>query len=245
MNLYDQNKEKISQKEFIELYNKSYYVGAQRLVKRTVQNSCYTEEEIDELLKKGIETKKDVMHILAWKVGKIRHRDSDEKKEWVFHKGCENTEDGIMTLRNGKIDFNSFAEYIVENIIDLKKQSIIQPQQVLNKLKNEAPSGIGTVYLITILYFLSNGEYPIYDRFAKIAIDAIKGDFVPGEYIKYRALPAKDDVKFDYVMDEILSFKADINAIFGDAYEKNRDVDRALWVYGHSFVSGSKNCDES
>lgn len=233
MNYYNQSKKKISQKEFIESYNNSYYIGAQRLVKGTVQNSCYTEKEIDRLLEEGITNKKDVMHILAWKIGKIRHFDSKER--WVFHKGCENTEDGRMKLRNGEIDFNSFAEYIVDNIMDLERKSISQPQEVLNELKNEAPSGVGTVYLITILYFLSKGEIPIYDKFAKIAVDAIKSDTIPGEYVEYCELPEKNSEKFDCIMDEIFSFKADIEAIFGEDYKKNRNVDRALWVYGHSF----------
>ena len=45
-----------------------------------------------------------------------------------------------------------------------------EPQEVINELKNNSPNGIGTVYLITLLFFISRGEYPIYDRFVKIAI---------------------------------------------------------------------------
>lgn len=242
MNLYNPNKERMNQKEFIQLYNESYYVGAQRLVKGTIQNSRYTEKEIDELLRNGIKTKKDVMHILAWKIGKIKHQESNESNKWVFSKGCENTEDGRMKIYRKEIDFNEFAEYIVGNIAELQEQSISQPQEVLNKLKCKAPSGIGTVYLITILYFLSKGEYPIYDRFAKIAVDAIKSGVIPGEYVQYNELPEKNSKKFNCLMDEIISFKEDIESIFCDEYGKSRDVDRALWVYGHSFVSKSKIC---
>ena len=183
------------------------------------------------------------MHILAWKIGKIRHKDSQEAEKWVFHKGCENTEDGRMKLRNGEIDFSDFAEYLVNNITELKNRAFLQPQEVLNDLKEKAPSGMGTVYLITILYFLSGGEYPIYDKYAKIAVDAILGDIKPGEYVEYKELPEKNSEKFAYVMDEIYSFKADIETIFGDTYKDNRNVDRALWVYGHSFANGAKKCE--
>lgn len=241
MNYYNQYKETISQGEFIDLYSKSYYLGASRPVKGITQNSYYAEKEIDTLLKRGIETKKDVMHILAWKTGKIRHKDSNEKKTWVFHRGYENTEAGRMKLRNGEIDFNDFAEYIVENKVELEKSVLLQPQEVLNDLKGEAPSGVGTVYLITILYFLSRGEYPIYDKFAKIAVDAIMRGSRPGEYVEYNELPDKNNEKFNSVMNELISFKTDIETIFGKEYTKSRDVDRALWVYGHSFETRNSN----
>lgn len=90
---------------------------------------------------------------------------------------------------------------------------------------------------------MSKGEIPIYDKFAKIAVDAIKSDTIPGEYVEYCELPEKNSEKFAYVMDEIYSFKADIEAIFGDTYKENRNVDRALWVYGHSFANGAKKCE--
>ena len=52
MHYYKQNKEEISQEEFIDSYGKSYYIDEQRLVKGTTQNSKYIEIEIDAFLEK-------------------------------------------------------------------------------------------------------------------------------------------------------------------------------------------------
>ena len=61
----------ITLERFITLYGDSYYLDKERYVPGVSQSSRYTEDEIDRLLREGIKCELDVIHILAWKIGKI------------------------------------------------------------------------------------------------------------------------------------------------------------------------------
>ena len=131
--------------------------------------------------------------------------------------------------------FKLQSSYISKNIESLEKEVSEAPQNVLCKLREQSVKGIGTVYLITLMYFISRGSYPIYDRFAKKAIDAIVNEVKPGGVIKERQLPDKTSEKFCKIMkNEMKEYICNLEAVFGSDY-KDRDVDRALWVYGHMF----------
>ena len=113
-----------------------------------------------------------------------------------------------------------------------------RPQEILNALRDNSPEGIGTIYLITLLYFISKGKYPIYDRFADLAIQAIIQKEKPGTKLNHKEPVTKGDNKFDTIyIDTIKPFSKRIEKAFHsyDKYLKNRDLDRALWVYGHCF----------
>lgn len=235
-------------KEFINTYNKSYYLDEKRIVPGVSQTSRFIEDEIDCLLKRGIKTKEDVVHIMAWKMGKVKHKDSQEESEkagkvkFVYAskwEGAENFDAGRnpTVQRYGK-DFNlgELATYVAEHITELEVQAKDDPQSVLDKLKNQNISGLGPVYLITLLYFISRGKYPIYDQFAVFALEAISGGKKPGDKVEFHALPDKSSKRFGAIMQtEMKSYINSIMSIFGSAYWENRDIDRALWVYGHMF----------
>lgn len=236
-------------KEFVEYYNSGYYLDNE-IVKgvncSVNQNSKFIEDKIDELLKHGIKDENDIIHILAWKIGKIKHKESENRKEFVYHsdwKINEETKEYSIKRYRKKFEVLDFANYISSNIVELHIESKINPQNVIDKLKNKAPSGIGTVYLITLLYFISKGEYPIYDRFATMAINAILQGCRPREYVAYSELADKNSSKFSKVIDCYKKNYVDkLNDIFGSEYKSNRDIDRALWVYGHLFYSNKKEC---
>ena len=234
MKFYDISGKEISSDAFVRMYADSYYIGNEKLCTRASQSSRYTEQEIDRILREGIKAKHDVVHILAWKIGKIKHKDSTDKfvyaKDWV---GAELFE---VSLYNNKFDIEKVSGYISGNIARLETQAETDPQGGLNDLKALNIYGIGTVYLITLLYFISRGKHPIYDRFAKMAVDAIIGDKRPGEAIVYNELPDKKSNKFDTLFKDHLSdYSSNLYSIFKDEYKENRDIDRALWVYGHCF----------
>ena len=80
-------------------------------------------------------------------------------------------------MRYGKhFEINGLVNYIGKNIDELQIDAINDPQLALNKIAEYAPDDISTVYIITLLYFISKGRYPIYDRFAAIAMETIKQD---------------------------------------------------------------------
>lgn len=235
-------KTEIGKDEFIEMYNKSYFRSTERVVKGVTQNSKVAEDEIERILNEGIKTTNDVVNILAWKIGKIKHRETDENRKITFSKDWEYPYQ-FSIRRYGKEwkGIDEFVKYIVDNIADLQSLSKICPQGVLNKLQEQAPTGIGTVYLITLLYFISQGNYPIYDRFAYIALQGIKSGAEPfATKMEQITLPGKNSKKFKSVYEDYIEpYMQDISLVFGSDYnssiEEYRNIDRALWVYGHAF----------
>ena len=239
-NFYDcRTNSSISKDEFIEMYNKSYFRSAERVVKGVTQNSKVAETEIERILNEGIKTTNDVINILAWKIGKIKHKDTDENGKITFSKDPYH----FNIYRYGKKweEIKEFVEYIVKHIDRLYLTSKDSPQEVLNELGKKAKNGIGPVYLITLLYFISKGQYPIYDRFAYIALQEIKNGAEPfTTKIEPQTLPNKTSKKFKSVYEDYIEpYMQDISLVFGSDYnssiEEYRNIDRALWVYGHAF----------
>ena len=236
---YGKNTEELTPEQFVEKYNSSYYLGQPKLVAGVSQNSKVTEDEIDHILCDGIRNQLDVYHILAWKVGKIKHAESDASNRFVYASDWAGIETGVVNRYGKPLDLTNFAAYIVTNINQLEEMAKEDPQDVLECLRQNAPSGLGTVYLITLLYFISRGIWPIYDRFAMMALSAIAEGKKPGDPVKYVELPDKNSGKFHSVMDICKqTYIKQLEDIFGKEYSKDRNVDRALWVYGHCFKKG-------
>lgn len=224
----------IDKSEFVEKYGNSYYRGCLRCIPRVGQSSRFVEDHIDTLLKNGIQKPLDVVHILAWKIGKIKHSESQDS--FVYADDWKNAEQFVAYRYNRKFDIQTISEYIANNITQLEKNAENHPQQVLCELRDLHINGLGTVYIITLLYFISRGQYPIYDRFAWKAIQAICDDKKPGDIINASELPEKKSRAFDTVFDtHMISYMKKMDSVFGSAYQESRDVDRALWVYGHAF----------
>ena len=96
----------LSKDDFICAYNESYFIGGKRLVKGTGQNSKIAENEMERLLKEGIKTNLDVMNILAWKLGKIKHNDSDKAGKIIYYKGWDKIETCCVKRYNDILDLN-------------------------------------------------------------------------------------------------------------------------------------------
>ena len=116
----------------------------------------------------------------------------------VYHAHSEDTETGLFKIDKVKrltapISPMLFSQITICGLILLER---ITPQAILDILAKEAPEGIGTVYFITLLYFISLSEYPIYDQFAKKAIDAIKTGTKPNITIPYKELPDRNNSDF-------------------------------------------------
>ena len=92
----------------------------------------------------------------------------------------------------------------------------------------------GTVYILTLLFFLSEREQPIYDTFVMRSLFAFDNDVKPGSRIKgMEAVPGREET--EKVKNFYLKFKEKLYNRFGDGYKTDRKIDRALWVYGHYF----------
>ena len=234
MKFYTLDGNEIDRTVFVEKYGPSYYIDRPRYIPRVGQSSRPIEDYMDELLKNGVKEPLDVVRILAWKLGKIKH--SESKNGFVYAKDWKNAERFEVYRYNRPLDIRTISEYISNNITCLEEMAMIAPQKVLCELRNLNVTGLGTVYLITLLYFISRGKYPIYDRFAWMAIQAICGDKKPGEAVAVTELPWKNSHAFERVFDtHMVPFMEELESVFGTVYQECRDVDRALWVYGHAF----------
>ena len=87
---------------------------------------------------------------------------------------------------------------------------------------------------------LKKGEEPIYDKFAWCALRAIKDNKNIGEEILYKELPEKSNTIG--IIERYNEYKNLLNENFKKEWQKNRDIDRALWTYGHLFdIKNSNN----
>ena len=231
-----------------------------------LKKSCkWVEEKIYVECKKHEWTAVEIFRILAWKTGKINHSDSVNTDIIQYDANWKESKDdgkfiSLQIPYQNVVEWDEFAP-IVHSMIDIRKEycrnkdaksawnSILS---LANNDKNKkAMRGIGTVYLITLLHFVTDGEYPIYDRFAmaSLAIWKLKKDneklkITDKSVIRGCKLPSKDTKKANNLL---------VNGIYADymnllkefckdnygnenEWKTNRDVDRALWVFGHFFV---------
>lgn len=128
-----------------------------------------------------------------------------------------------------------------EKYINLKAISNSLPQVATPKSFSEMEKivNVGPVYRITLLFFASKGNYPIYDRFVDYALKAIqsKEDSIPYKKI-YKAEDLSDNFQYKYENIYIESLKTlvkDTNIHYCGNADEDRRLDRALWVYGHMF----------
>ena len=212
--------------DFVNEYKDYMYPTSEPLVidgKKILNNTSSkdADDEIVKLLTNGIRRKDDIKKIIEWKTGNKFIDDSDT----------------LNTYNHGKSDLSTFINAVTENLEELTKKGKMPEDAAkvafirLHKIKKDTRAkGIGSVYLLTILYFLSNGEWPIYDRFAHIACLAIKNGIEPLKRVKYIPL----DGYLEWAWDDYLEYCGLLREIFGKS-NISREQDRALWAYGHCF----------
>ena len=238
--------------EFIRLYADSYYID-KGTVGQIAPNASGTrkliEDRIDDILVNGIKSKLDVIHILAWKMAKFVQSESKEKlvyaEDWkTLQDLCEDdiTTELCVERYGNSFEIGKIAVFLMNAQPKLEQAAQDSWRVLLKELNSTLGNfyGLGPVYLITLMYFISRGNYPIYDQFAMMALKAIDAGIKPGSKVEYKGLQSvvdlidNDDPIFGYQHYIDL-----LNQFFKEELIKDgkpcRDVDRALWVYGHYF----------
>lgn len=190
------------------------------------------EEKIQKILEKNSLEPKDFVDILRWKVGATS---CDYEKQTVTNRW--------RTIEVGDV-VKSFQG-------DKGKES--DPVEILKTLLKK--NGIGSVYAITFLYFLSKGKWPIYDKYAHMALKKIEGTKTGADFNSLfsdseigKELHA-DSASAKKIFEEYQAcYVRRLNEIFGDEKQRfgrdcitDRSIDQALWVYGHLFNKIAKN----
>ena len=270
--------------KFLDDYETVYYY----------ESGFVAEQRINDILKKGIQSRKDAYDILAWKLGGVEKNKTNANigaapteiiqckgGNWFFDKEVNGKTQSQGTYPGGKIVFaenkrkNDYLERFegkgeigvklkeLKDEFDANEKSNKNEEEktleadriaanILNQLAKDAPKGIGPVYMITLLYFLTQGKrYPIYDQFAHAALDVIfdeheipLGSEVTKKTVSTdktansfgeKIISGKDSVYSAY-MGLINKFEKEFNIhYYADSENTNRKADRALWAYGHMF----------
>lgn len=193
----------------------------------------YAEEEISKLLSEKVFNECS----LAWKSGKVDW-ENGELKTVNFDKG-----DHYINGYGGEIEkdeFKKYCEHLEENkdfINDRVNKG--EWKDAYSKAKDNAPKNFGTVNIINSLFFITGGNAPIYDKFAHKAVKALLLGISPKD-VYYRDIPSKDEV--DSVIAMYTEYMLLLKIVFKDFFENKkkgeafipRELDMALWVYGHS-----------
>ena len=181
-----------------------------------------------------LENAKQDIKTIKWKLGvDINCSDSSIKTRYKTFKGeklisyCKSTNN-----KAGEYDYSN------EGILDTYKS-------LCDELESNSITGFGSVNIINSMFFLSGGEVPIYDYYANAAVKALLYNCSPTETYIPEA-PGRYDhprnAKEERLAVNLLrEYKLLLHEVFGEAGCINqsgmyisRDLDRALWVYGHA-----------
>ena len=203
-------------------------------------NSFEAENYIMSCLSREL-TIEDVQKILAWKIGAVNKYNENENE--LFIVSDKRTE---LEYKRAKISYNeSFAECITK-WSKQQKWNEDSAKSFFNELFANDFSGIGTVYLLTLLFVVSKGAFPIYDRFAAQAIKAIIDNKKPYEKCEVKEPFEKCNNFSEKIFKDksfYISYINNLEKIFGEEYKNNRKIDQALWVYGHMFYKEETTAD--
>lgn len=210
---YTPDGKEIGKETFISFYSQVYYY---------LNRDLNFEREIENILYSDTLNDKNIMDILCWKIGAT----------------SKNEDDQTVTNQWRTIEVHELIEKIKG-----EKQKNCDVKEMLKQLIEF--DGIGSVYAITLLYFITKGEYPIYDRFAHIALKQIESGASFDNIIQDAALRQEfhaNSTKIETLYDDYQKcYIHRLTKIFGEEFKTNRDIDRALWVYGHLFSDTKTN----
>ena len=249
---FSEDGKELSQEEFLSHYSDLYFNGSSF----SKANSENAEGRIKQILAKSENdalSEDDIFVILAWKTGNIITSNSDDhivyKNSWSFEK------------KKAKIYSNELDIQKITEVVNKLKGGNCSLENYLKEY--ESFKGLGNVYIITLRYFATRGEDPIYDQYADRAIKAITGNFSGGyglwindpDHLDLndisalsdpRSLIGRNDINLlikspnmsslskKRVVEVYSQYKESLIKVFGTDYNK-RKVDQALWTYGHLF----------
>ena len=147
--------------------------------------------------------------MVSWKAGRLIE-DKDNPGDFV---PAKNKNGDYYTGYGTSIDSEELENYLTtveKRWIGLTSVEQEQFSEIYTKLVQDifVPKNFGSVYIINLIYFLSKGRFPIYDKFA----------------------PGKNDI--ENVVNMYSEYLWLLEKLF-HKYSIDRITDRALWVYGH------------
>ncbi len=220
----DEKESFISRYEQFYFNKESYGEDEKNLLGTVLKNK--TEKIVEDYADKVLSHQVFDKRLFLWKAGRLTVEQAELEDEKLIHKikvlngrghEIENAEAFIDAVKEIELSKgNDGFKHNYKKILELSKQT---------NLKN-----VGAVYLITVLFFMSNKEYPIYDYFAHRAVKALYFGMKPKEVF---VGAAPDKTELDKVLAMYKEYVFLLEQVFGYS-NIERELDRALWVYGHA-----------
>jgi hypothetical protein len=240
MTFFDEQGNSVPCQQWLNTYVRYYFLGPDQWGGRPRnKTSRYVEDKVCALLMKSTPlSRNELEDIMAWKIGLIDHRQSEVTRSMVY---LQNWPTQLAPkLQYGILDFSTSIPYLATNIATIAAKVNQNPQYLFNLKQQQLPQlrGFGYVYLLTLQFFITHGRFPIYDKFAHVAALAIDRGLVPDSppksHVKYAELTRWSDYQaYMNLLGRIRNAcpqRAPNSPMF-----ISRDLDRALWVYGHFF----------
>jgi len=239
MMFFDPRGNSIQCGQWLRSYEPYYFLNGPTLGRRINgrnQSSRFVENQVCALLTQVPRlSRQDLSLAMAWKIGGIvDHRRSEADQEIIYRQ-----ELWLQTLsaknQFGILDFSESIPLLAREMDTILNQIQQGNPQYVFDLTHRL-NAFGNVYILTALFFISKGKYPIYDKFSHIAAQAIHQDLPPGSYVRYRGLQKWGDY---------LQYLALLDSIHSGCPQQSEDrsmsiprrEDRSLWSYGHFFKS--------
>lgn len=230
---------------FIKTYRDLYFTPDQPEKRKTLgicSLNC-TDRNVEDIVMEDMRSGTFGETAFAWKSGKICWDDGAERIK--FRPEFEHIDDCQKYYRNGygkpvcQDAFNQYCNGLEERKTEilLKIESKSWDEAYCSALF-KAPKNFGPVNIINAMFFISSGAAPIYDSFAHKAVRALAMNIAP-KNVFMGANPDKTDT--ESVMRMYGEYMCLLKKLFPEYIYKDgsnefipRELDRALWVYGHS-----------
>jgi hypothetical protein len=257
MPFFDQQGNSIQSQQWLKTYEPYYFLGGPKLSRKIDgrnktgridgrnQTSHFVENEVCALLSLATPmSQQDLTLVMAWKIGGIIDHAQSEASQRIVYRQSNWPTTLTAISRFGTLDFSRSIPELANRMNTISDQINQGNPRYLFDLAPR-PKGFGHVYILTALFFASHGKYPIYDKYAHIAAQAINQDLPPWNVGHYKELQNWNDYE-DY-----MGLLSTIKEAFQGQVENSsmfisRSQDRALWVYGHLSGSDEKspNCTQ-
>lgn len=193
----------------------------------TIKNNVSKYYEDEYIVKECLDKGKVNEYVVAWKAGRLLEHEEGytiQEKEGDYLNGY-----------GGHINKAELKEYLdrVRRIWDDRKlyncDDFLSIYGLLANKEIKPPKNFGCVYIINLIFFLSKGNWPIYDKFAHKAVKAIYMEKAPWKvYV--------GDAPSKYEVNDVVNMYEEYIWLLENIFGKrniDRTTDRALWVYGH------------
>jgi hypothetical protein len=243
MVFFDERRNQIPCQQWLKVYEPYYFLGGPkrgRTINARNQSSRLVEDGVCSLLSRpGVLSADDLMRIMAWKIGLIDHRGSEKARTILYKQNWPVTLTARLQFRT--LDFSASLPALARSMPAILNELRRNNPQYLFDMTPQLP-GFGYVFILTVLFFVSQGAFPIHDKYAHVAAIAIHEGLPPGSMVRYRAIQKWRDYEGYVKLLEGVS-EACPKGPGQPPMLVSRPLDRALWVYGHFFqTEGRRAC---